>query len=81
MLYEVITDATCFNAAAAGSYKARYQDTGFFLDKYIARNGYNADQIADADLNFNNNLRVYRFSETLLNAAELIARGAGSGVV
>ena len=72
-------DATCFNAAAAGSYNARYQDTGFFLDKYIARNGYNADQIADADLNFNNNLRVYRFSETLLNAAELIARGAGTG--
>lgn len=30
-------------------------------------------------MNFNNNLRVYRFSETLLNAAELIARGAGTG--
>ena len=72
-------DATCFNAAANGSYNARYQDTGFFLEKYVAQSGYNADQIADADLNWNNNLRIYRFSETLLNAAELIVRGAGSG--
>ncbi len=72
-------DATCFNAAANGSYNPRYQDTGFFLEKYSARTGNNADQIADADLNWNNNLRIYRFSETLLNAAELIARGAGSG--
>ncbi len=72
-------DATCFNAAVNGSYNPRYQDTGFFLEKYIARSGYNADQIADADLNWNNNLRIYRYSETLLNAAELIVRGAGTG--
>lgn len=71
--------ATCWNAAAAGSYKPRYQDTGFFLEKYVAQSGGNAGQIADADLNYNNNLRIYRFSETLLNAAELIVRGAGSG--
>lgn len=71
--------ATCWNAAAAGSYNPRYQDTGFFLEKYVARTGGNAGQIADADLNYNNNLRIYRFSETLLNAAELIVRGAGSG--
>ena len=76
---DVRRDASCFNAAANGSYNARYQDTGFFLEKYVARSGYNADQIADADLNWNNNLRIYRFSETLLNAAELIVRGAGSG--
>lgn len=30
-------------------------------------------------MNYNNNFRIYRFSETLLNAAELIARNAGSG--
>lgn len=72
-------DATCWNAAAAGSYSPRYQDTGFFLEKYAAHTGDNKDQIADADLNYNNNLRIYRYSETLLNAAELILRGAGSG--
>lgn len=72
-------DATCWDAASAGSYNPRYQDTGLFLEKYVAHSGDNADQIADADLNYNNNLRIYRFSETLLNAAELIARGAGAG--
>ncbi|MFT3738328.1 MAG: RagB/SusD family nutrient uptake outer membrane protein [Breznakibacter sp.] len=83
--YELYADnddrrgATCWNAAAAGSYNARYQDTGFFLEKYTAHTGDNADQVADGDLNYNNNLRIYRFAETLLNAAELIVRGAGTG--
>ncbi len=72
-------DATCWNAAAAGDYTPRYQDTGLFLEKYVAKTGGNANQIADADLNYNNNLRIYRYAETLLNAAEMIVRGAGSG--
>lgn len=73
-------DATCWNAGALGvDYNKRYQDTGLFLEKYTALTGNNKDQKADAQLNWNNNLRIYRFSETLLNAAELIARGAGSG--
>lgn len=76
---DVRRGATCWNAAAVGKYNPRYQDTGFFLEKYVAHTGDNKDQIADADLNYNNNLRIYRFSETLLNAAELIVRGAGSG--
>ena len=73
-------DATCWNAGALGvDYNKRYQDTGLFLEKYAALTGNNKDQKADAQLNWNNNLRIYRFSETLLNVAELIARGAGSG--
>ncbi len=77
-------DATCWNAQAAivatgaPDYNHRYQDTGFFLEKYAAHTGDNADQKADAQLNWNNNLRVYRFSETLLNAAELLVRTSGS---
>lgn len=71
-------DATCWNAAAVGGYNPRYQDTGFFLEKYCGHTGDNADQIADADLNYNNNLRIYRFSETLLNAAELTLLTGGS---
>ncbi len=71
-------DATCFNAAAQGvEYDKRYQDTGFFLAKYIATPDGNANQKADADLNFCNNLRVYRYAECLLNAAELILRTGG----
>jgi hypothetical protein len=73
-------DATCWNAGALGvDYNKRYQDTGLFLEKYAAHTGDNADQKASSELNWNNNLRIYRYSETLLNAAELIVRGAGSG--
>lgn len=73
-------DATCWNAVAVGaSYNVRYQDTGLFLEKYCAHTGDNADQKASSELNWNNNLRIYRYSETLLNAAELIVRGYGSG--
>jgi len=71
-------EATCWNAAAAGDYNKRYQDTGFFLEKYSALTGNNADQKADAQLNWNNNLRIYRYAETLLNAAELLVRTGGS---
>ena len=70
-------DATCFNAAVNGEYNKRYQDTGLFLAKYIATPDGNAGQKADADLNFNNNLRVYRYAECLLNAAELILKTGG----
>ena len=45
--------------------------TGYHTYKYICKKANNKDQKADADLGFNNNLRVYRFAETLLNASEL----------
>ena len=49
----------------------RWQYTGLFLKKYIARMNGNHGQIADADMNYGNNQRYYRYAETLLNAAEL----------
>lgn len=45
--------------------------TGYHQYKYSGKKGDNADQKADGDLGFNNNLRVYRYAETLLNASEL----------
>ena len=45
--------------------------TGYHTYKYVNKLENNKDQKADADLGFNNNLRVYRYAETLLNAAEL----------
>lgn len=68
-------DATVY--VATGSYTKRYQDTGLWLKKYLAYTENNKDQLADGDLNFNNNLRMYRYSETLLNAAELLVRTNG----
>ena len=71
-------DATIFDATNK-SYNKRFQDTGYWLNKYMARTGYNDGHLADGDLNYSNNLRIYRYSETLLNAAELIKLGAGAG--
>ena len=65
--------ATCYDATV-NAYEARYQDTGYFLEKYVAYKANNAEAEYDGDLNFNNNLRIYRYSECLLNAAELALR-------
>ena len=74
-------DATCWNVGATGvEYNKRYQDFGFFLEKYAAQADGNAGQKASGELNYNNNWRIYRFSETLLNAAELLlATGGNAG--
>lgn len=70
-------DATILDARNY-TYTKRYEDTGLWLKKYCARSGYNAGQIADAVLNYGNDLRLYRYSETLLNAAELLLATGGS---
>lgn len=67
-------DATCF--VHTGHYKKRYQDTGIFLNKYLARNKA-ADTGGAPDMGFSDNYRVYRYSETLLNAAELLVLTGG----
>lgn len=51
------------------SYKAGYQDTGYWLAKYAGKLGTNTS--GEPLLNYNNNLRLYRYSEALLYAAEL----------
>ena len=68
--------ATVWDASASG-YTKRYQDTGLWLAKYRPLNG-NMPTDFDGLMNYNNNLRVYRYSEVLLNAAELYVRTGGS---
>ncbi len=53
------------------SYGKRFQDTGLFQRKYAAREGYNPPP-GDTDLNYCNNLRIFRYAETLLNYVELV---------
>jgi hypothetical protein len=60
------------NKWPAGSYGVRFQNTGLFQRKYAARVGYNPPP-GDTDLNYCNNLRIFRYAETLLNYAELVA--------
>jgi hypothetical protein len=62
----------------AESYHRRYQDTGLWLKKYSKVTGTCAGASFDNNLNFNNNYRYYRFSEALLNAAELLLQTGGS---
>lgn len=72
-------EATCWDVRAFdGTYNKRYQDFGFFLEKYAAQADGNAGQKASGELNYNNNWRIYRYSETLLNAAELLVATGGS---
>ncbi len=59
------------NKWETGTYASRFQDTGLFQRKYAARKGYNPPP-GDIDLNFCNNLRLFRYAETLLNYAELV---------
>lgn len=58
-------------ANPTAKYTPRYQDTGYFLKKYIGRANGNAGSGGAPDMNYGNNFRVYRFAETLLYAAEL----------
>ena len=62
--------ATCYDATV-NTYEPRYQDTGYFLEKYQGSQAEYATGDGAPDMRFGNNIRVYRFSETLLNAAEL----------
>lgn len=57
------------------SYGHRFQDTGLFQRKYAAREGYNPPP-GDTDLNYCNNLRIFRYAETLLNYVEMVKMNA-----
>jgi hypothetical protein len=64
------------------AYSVRFQNTGYFMRKYAARTGYNPPP-GDQDLNFANNLRIFRYAETLLNYVELVkmhGQGEAQGV-
>lgn len=61
------------------SYGGRYQNTGFFLRKYLPRPGGTDGSVAASALNWENNLHLYRFAETLLNAAELALETGDAG--
>lgn len=55
----------------------RYQQQGLFQNKYIPRKSHVAPGTGGAEhCRYNDNFRVYRYAETLLNAAELLVRGA-----
>ena len=74
---DVRRDATIWDVRGS-SYTERYQDTHLWLAKYRPYSDNNKDCPTSKNLNYNNNKRVYRYAETLLNAAELILATGGS---
>lgn len=70
-------DATIWDTRGV-TYTERYQDTHLWLAKYRPFDENNITPTS-ANLNYNNNYRVYRMSEAYLNAAELLLRTNGSG--
>lgn len=70
---DVRRDATCWDVRGI-TYTNRYQDTHIWLKKYRPYTANNAGAGFDNNLNYNNNLRYYRYAECLLNAAELSVR-------
>ncbi len=69
-------DATIWDVRGV-AYTERYQDTHLWLAKYRPFTENNADAGFDNNLNYNNNLRVYRVAEAYLNAAELLLETGG----
>lgn len=56
----------------------RWQQTNLFLNKYLPRLSHVAEGTGGADqCRWNDNFRIYRLAETLLNAAELLVRTGG----
>lgn len=70
-------EATVWDCTAY-TYNERYQDTHYWLNKYRPTDANCADCPSSKNLNYNNNKRIYRYSETLLNAAELLFYTGGS---
>ena len=70
-------DATCWDVRST-SYTERYQDTHMWLKKYRPTLENCKDAGPSHNLNYNNNKRIYRYAETLLNAAELLLQTGGS---
>ena len=67
------------DSEAGEKYNKRQGDTGMFNKKYMGRVGGNSNYIGSGspELNFRYNLRIYRYSEALLRASELLVRTGG----
>ena len=72
-----VLDVRKYNEANP-NFKPRYENTGFWCGKFVAYSKNVERATGDKQLNYNNNLRIYRYAETLLNAAELLLKTGGS---
>lgn len=67
------------DAETGEKYNPRNGDTGMFNRKYMGRAGGSENNAAEVyDMGHRNNLRIYRYSDALLRASELLIRTGGS---
>lgn len=67
------------DAEKGEKYNPREGNTGLFNRKYMGRAGGSANNPSENfDINHRNNLRIYRYSDALLRASELLVRTGGS---
>jgi len=68
------------DALEGEKYNARQGNTGLFNKKYMGRADGSSNYIGSTspELNFRTNLRIYRYSEALLRASELLVRTQGN---
>ena len=78
--YGILNFAKYKLAETSASYTPRFEDTGYFNLKYIGRIGGNSGNTSDPMFNFRNNLRIFRYAETLLIASELQLRIPGGDI-
>lgn len=70
------------DAQAGETYNPRQGNTGLFNKKYMGRVDGSSNYIGSTspELNFRTNLRIFRYSEALLRASELLVRTNGDQV-
>jgi starch-binding outer membrane protein, SusD/RagB family len=67
-----VLDMKALSAAGKASYLAGYQDTGYFLNKFIPRKADVTTGTGDAVLNYHQNSYVIRLADTYLMEAEAL---------
>jgi hypothetical protein len=60
------------------NYSPGYMDTGYFLEKYAAKQADRWTGAGDADLNYPHNIYEIRLADTYLMEAEALVRGGGN---
>ncbi|WP_427872065.1 RagB/SusD family nutrient uptake outer membrane protein [Flavobacterium sp. MMS24-S5] len=71
-----ILDLKALKAAGKADYIPAYQDTGFFLNKYLPRQSDVSTGGGNSELNYKQNSYIIRLADTYLMEAEALGSGA-----
>jgi hypothetical protein len=72
-----VANLDSLQAAGAATYSKSYQNTGYFLEKFIGRVANKSTGSGNVELNFPQNMYEIRLADTYLMEAEALIRGNG----